>query len=170
MNPYASGPKKKAEEEKKANSDEEDDVLFNYKTNKIEVKDLEEDAKKANKPALFESTSSNKLGLLQKEETGNKKMLNKKRVKNVMRDGNDESDEDDYAKKKSRGSARPEKSKKTHVVKFSGEEYANKGGKGDKLLQGKYEPFAYIQLNPKAISKKKRKDNLEVFENLMKKK
>lgn len=131
---------------------------------------MEEDAKKAKKPALFEPPSSSKLGLLQKEETGNKKMLNKKRVKNVMRDTNDESDEDDYARKKPRSGAKLEKSKKTHVVKFSGEEYASKGGKGDKLLQGKYEPFAYIQLNPKAISKKKKKDNLEVFENLMKKK
>lgn len=106
---------------------------------------------------------------MNKDETQNKKMLNKKRVKNVMRDTNDESDEDDYNKKK-RKNTKFDKLKKSHVVKFSGEEYANKGAKGDKLIQGKYEPFAYIQLNPKAISKKKRKDNLEVFENLMKKK
>ena len=145
-------------------------MVFNYKTNKIEVKDLEEDQKKAKKSSLFEPVSSNKLGLMQKEETGNRKMLNKKRVKNVMRDAIVESDEENYSRKKPKMNAKFDKSKKTHVVKFSGEEYATKGAKGDKLLQGKYEPFAYIQLNPKAISKKKRKDNLEVFENLMKKK
>jgi len=161
--------RKKMKEIKKENSDDEDDVFFNYKTNKIEVKDLEDESKLSKKPKIFETPISNKLGLLQKEETPNKKMLNKKRVKNVMRDANEESDEDDYAKSRNKNN-KFDKPKKTHVIKFSGEEYANKGGKGDKLLQGKYEPFAYIQLNPKAISKKKRKDNLEVFENLMKKK
>lgn len=151
-------------------------MQINYKTNKIEVKDIEEDQKKqikAKKQTLFEPlNSTNKLGMLHKEDTQSRKMLNKKRVKNVMRDGNDESDEEVNHKKKPRSNnSKFEKPKKSHVVKFSGEEYAaNKGGKGDKLLQGKYEPFAYIQLNPKAISRKKRKDNLEVFENLMKKK
>lgn len=144
-------------------------MLFNYKTNKIEVKDLEEDTKKTKKPQLFEPYSSNKLVSMQKDETQNRKMLNKKRVKNVMRDARDESDEDDHNRKKQRN-AKFDKLKKTHVVKFSGEEYASKTGKGDKLIQGKYEPFAYIQLNPKAISKNRRKDNLKVFENLMKKK
>lgn len=151
-------------------------MLFNLKTNKIVVKDAEEDSKKAKKPSSafdkMENITNNKSGFLNKEESGagNRKMLNKKRVKNVMRDNVEESDDDDHYKKGKRNASQVGKTKKTHVVKFSGEEYAGKGGKGDKLLKGKYEPFAYIQLNPKAISKKKRKDNLEVFENLMKKK
>ncbi len=124
--------------------------------------------KTSKKHKNFEKDPGSQFGLLQKDEGSNKKMLNKKRVKNVMRDGHVESDEDDY--KKGRNKNKFDKPKKSHVIKFSGEEYANKGGKGDKLIQGKYEPFAYIQLNPKAISKKKKKDNLEVFENLMKKK
>jgi len=133
---------------------------------------MDEDPKKGKKPdAFYEPLSSNnKLGGFQpNEETrANKKMLNKKRVKNVMRDGNDESDDEDNTRKRFKNNAN--KPKNSHVVKFSGEEYKSKTGKGDKLLQGKYEPFAYIQLNPKGISRKSRKDNMQVFENLMKKK
>ena len=99
------------------------------------------------------------------------KMLNKKRGKNVMRDGHDESDEEkDRKNSKSRNDKSGKKVKNNHIVKFSGAEYKNKEGKGDNIIQGKYEPFAYIQLNPKAISKKKKKDNIEVFEKLMQKK
>ena len=91
-----------------------------------------------------------------------------------MRDAHEESDEENkFTSKHSKSSNKPNQNKqqnKTHIVKFSGEEYQSRGGKGDKLLQGKYEPFAYIQLNPKAISKKTRKDNIEIFEKLMKKK
>lgn len=58
--------------------------------------------------------------------------------------------------------------KKSHFVKFSGDEYKSKSGKGDKLLKGKYEPFAYIQLNPKSVlDSKNSKDNMKVFEQIM---
>jgi hypothetical protein len=110
------------------------------------------------------------------------KLLNKKRVNNVLKDNDDVSDNDEdngfmpkSAKRKiTSGDHSGTKfdrrgNKESHVVKFSGEEYKNKSGKGDKIISGKYEPFAYIQLNPKATSKKNRKNALEVFEKVMKK-
>jgi hypothetical protein len=36
-----------------------------------------------------------------------------------------------------------------HIMKFSGLDYKSKEGAGDELKKGKYEPFAYIQLNPR---------------------
>lgn len=60
--------------------------------------------------------------------------------------------------------------KKSHFVKFTGDEYKSSVGKGDKLLKGKYEPFAYIQLNPKAAIDKNNKSNIKVFEKIMKNK
>ena len=59
------------------------------------------------------------------------------------------------------------RNRETHIVKFSGEEYKNKAGKGDKLITGKYEPFAYIQLNPKSTATRNRKDALDVFKSIM---
>ncbi len=110
------------------------------------------------------------MGLNGKSQNSHK-MLNKKRIKNVMRDTYDESDDEKDRKiNKSRNEKTTKKAKNTHIVKFTGDEYKNKSGKGDNLLQGKYEPFAYIQLNPKAISKKKKKDNIEIFEKIMQKK
>jgi hypothetical protein len=38
--------------------------------------------------------------------------------------------------------------------------------KGDKLIQGKYEPFAYIQLNPKTTSKRNRRRLLKCLKKL----
>ena len=59
------------------------------------------------------------------------------------------------------------KSKESHFVKFTGDEYKNKSGKGDKIISGKYEPFAYIQLNPKTTSYKRRDDTVKLFQNIM---
>lgn len=56
-----------------------------------------------------------------------------------------------------------------HIIKYSGEEYKSKRGKGDVLLKGKAEPFAYIQLNPKTTSRKNRKEGLKTFKNMMEK-
>ncbi len=36
-----------------------------------------------------------------------------------------------------------------HIIKYSGDEYKSKKGKGDVLIKGKADPFAYIQLNHK---------------------
>ena len=107
------------------------------------------------------------------------KLLNQKRVKNVLKDKDDVSDDDnDISPKAKRKIAHGDHTgskferrghKESHVIKFSGEEYKNKSAKGDKIISGKYEPFAYIQLNPKATSKKNRKEAVEVFEKVMKK-
>jgi ribosomal RNA-processing protein 12 len=120
--------------------------------------------------AGLQNLATTKMGLNGKSQNSHK-MLNKKRIKNVMRDTYDESDDEKDRKiNKSRNEKTTKKAKNTHIVKFTGDEYKNKSGKGDNLLQGKYEPFAYIQLNPKAISKKKKKDNIEIFEKIMQKK
>ena len=149
-------------------------MVFNDQTNKLEIKDMENDRNNNNKANLnlagLQNLAATKMGLNGKAQNSHK-MLNKKRTKNVMRDTYDESDEEKDRKiNKSRNEKTSKKVKNTHIVKFTGDEYKNKSGKGDNLLQGKYEPFAYIQLNPKAISKKKKKDNIEIFEKIMQKK
>ena len=60
--------------------------------------------------------------------------------------------------------------KKSHFVKFSGDEYKSSAGKGDVLLKGKLDPFAYIQLNPKSAIDKNNKSNIKVFEKIMRNK
>lgn len=98
------------------------------------------------------------------------KLLQKKRVKNVLfdKDADGDSDKETNSKSKKIGNDHHYNNPKaSHHVKFSGEEYKNKKAKGDKLIQGKYEPFAYIQLNPKSTNKKKRTDTMKVFENIM---
>ena len=60
------------------------------------------------------------------------------------------------------------KKEQTHYVKYSGDEYKNKKGKGDKLIKGQYEPFAYIQLNPKSLNAKGERENIKIFNKLMK--
>jgi len=177
INPYANQQaKQKKSENDGNNSDDENDVVFNEKNYKLEVKDLEEDSRNNNTGmANLQNLAATTMGF-QNKAGNSHNMLNKKRMKNVMRDGHDESDEekDNRKSNKSRNDkSKPKNSKtakNTHIVKFTGDEYKNKKGKGDNIIQGKYEPFAYIQLNPKAISKKKKKDNIEIFENLMGKK
>jgi len=56
-----------------------------------------------------------------------------------------------------------------HIIKYSGDEYKSKKGKGDVLVKGKADPFAYIQLNPKTTSKKNRKEGLKTFKAMMEK-
>jgi len=63
--------------------------------------------------------------------------------------------------------AKDKKVMQGHTIKFSGKEYSGKGGRGDLLLKNKPEPFAYIQLNPKANSKKRRGESVKVFEQVM---
>lgn len=41
-----------------------------------------------------------------------------------------------------------------HIVKYSADSYKSKKGQGDVLKEGKYEPFAYIKLNPKTLNKR----------------
>ena len=110
----------------------------------------------------------------------------KGKVKNIMKEDlydlkKEESDEDENAKtKKKKISEKEEKKikiktmidshgkKTSHYVKYSGDEYKSKKGKGDKIIQGKYEPFAYIQLNPKSLNNKGDRENAKIWADLMK--
>ena len=158
VNPYVNGGRKLNGEEK---LDEANDVFYDKKKNKIVVKDLLPYGK---------SAGNNEFDI-----PNEKKMLNKKR--NVAYDNRMKIDDNDDVKiSKKRTDLNQNEinrfnknTKNSHSIKFSGEEYTSKGGKGDKLIKGKYDPFAYIQLNPKATSKKQRKDALAVFEKIMKK-
>merc|ERR1739848_169569 len=99
------------------------------------------------------------------------RLLAKKRTQNVQKDKDDDSDDDVKVSKRKTGnnesSISRRKKKETHFVKFGGEEYSNTQAKGDKLIKGKYEPFAYIQLNPKTTSNRGRKEELKLFSKIM---
>lgn len=43
-----------------------------------------------------------------------------------------------------------------HIVKASGSEYSSKKGRGDVLKAGKFEPYAYIRLNPEMLNPRKK--------------
>jgi len=86
-------------------------------------------------------------------------------VKGKRKRSEDDSDEELTIKKQKISN----KNTGGHIIKYSGEEYKSKHGKGDILIKGKAEPFAYIQLNTKTTSKKYRKEGLKTFKNIMKK-
>ena len=122
----------------------------------------------------------------QNEELKKQEIMKGKKIKNIMKEDlydlkKEESDEDENAKtKKKKISEKEEKKikiktmidshgkKTSHYVKYSGEEYKSKKGKGDKIIQGKYEPFAYIQLNPKSLNNKGERENAKIWADLMK--
>ena len=111
-----------------------------------------------------------------------------KKVKNIMKDdlydlNNDDSDDEEENNKKKRKKISEKEYKKistpktaidshgkktSHYVKYSGEEYKSKKGKGDKIIHGKYDPFAYIQLNPKSLNSKGERENAKIWADLMK--
>mmetsp|Transcript_39995 Transcript_39995/g.41675 ORF Transcript_39995/g.41675 Transcript_39995/m.41675 type:complete len:279 (+) Transcript_39995:1-837(+) len=113
------------------------------------------------------------------KESGSNPYLSKKRKKNIMKDADDSDNEDEkMTKQKKQASnsnsnkyssitapSKDREGKNSHFVKFSGKEYESKSGQGD-VLKGKYEPFAYVQLNPKAADKKN-KDNVKLFDKLI---
>jgi hypothetical protein len=157
INPYA----KEAQEgtKTKEKGEKDNDVVFDRRKGKIVVKDLHVYKDKKNTDAA--DTGNNILG---------KKRLN---VKNVTKDVDVDDEYDEPVVKKRRTDDKEErvmhkKGKNGHVVKFSGEEYKSKTAKGDKIIQGKYEPFAYIQLNPKTTAKRNRKEAVEMFKKVMK--
>ena len=114
--------------------------------------------------------------------------MKNKKVANVMKEdlldlNNDNSDDDDENTKNRRKKISEKEYKKistphtavdshgkktSHYVKYSGEEYKSKKGKGDKIIQGKYDPFAYIQLNPKSLNSKGERENAKIWADLMK--
>ncbi len=54
-----------------------------------------------------------------------------------------------------------------HIVKYSGNVYKSNKGQGDVLKKGKYEPFAYIQLNPKMLNKRNKDKAVKTFETVV---
>jgi ribosomal RNA-processing protein 12 len=68
------------------------------------------------------------------------------------------------AKKSKESTAVP---KDGHVVKYSGSAYKSGKGQGDTLKAGKYEPFAYIQLNPKMLNKRNKAKAVKSFEGIV---
>ena len=124
----------------------------------------------------------------QNDELKKQEIMKGKRNKNIMKDDlydlkKEESDDEDIENtktKKKKISDKEEKKikiktmidshgkKTSHYVKYSGEEYKSKKGKGDKIIHGKYEPFAYIQLNPKSLNNKGERENSKIWADLMK--
>lgn len=174
---------------KELNIREKDDVYFDKKKSKLVVRDFEDEMNKKRDAKITKNTLNNL-----KDE---KSMLKAKRAKDIKFD--DEYDEDIKTKDKSKEKMSdidflnkykaPKKdilslnlkekttsNKKnnlhegvTHYVKESGNQYKSKFGKGDILVQGKFDPYAYIQFNPKSVLKKNN-DNLKLFEKIMKNK
>ncbi len=142
-------------------------MYFDRKRGKLIVKD--------NPVTLRDSQPTKKVEKKIEEEfeapIDKNKFLKKKRVQNVQRDRDEQGESDDEQERRGKKSYQNNegkvKRKETHIVKFSGDEYKNKSGKGDKLVSGKYEPFAYIQLNPKTTSHKRRDDTVKLFEGIM---
>lgn len=60
-----------------------------------------------------------------------------------------------------------EKKPEGHIVKYSGDSYKSEKGRGDVLKKGRYEPFAYIKLNPKMLNKRYRDKAVESFEGIV---
>lgn len=54
-----------------------------------------------------------------------------------------------------------------HIVKYSATAYKSEKGQGDTLKAGKYEPFAYIQLNPKMLNKRNKAKAVKSFEDVV---
>ena len=195
INPFASGNnpkydeqqinKEKKEAKNNKEKEKEDDVKYDTKKGKFIIKDLEKEIEvaKLNKKRKRQMKEKEKNLQYQNEELKKQEILKGKKV-NVMKEDlydlkQEESDDEENIKtKKKKISEKEEKKIKTmidshgkktsHYVKYSGEEYKSKKGKGDKIIQGKYEPFAYIQLNPKSLNNKGERENAKIWADLMK--
>ena len=183
--------KEKKENKLLANNKKEEkdkDVIYDTKKGKFIIKDLEKEIEiaKLNKKRKRQMRENDKNLEYQNEELKKQALLKGKKNKNIMKDDlfdlkQDSSDDDENTKtKKKKISEKEEKKikiktmvdshgkKTSHYVKYSGDEYKSKKGKGDKIIHGKYEPFAYIQLNPKSLNNKGERENAKIWENLMK--
>ena len=178
INPFVNANKNN---NNKSNINEKNkDVVYDISKGKFIIKDLEKEIelKKLEKKKKKKLDLGNEVNLQEEKKI---KYLKKKRVQNVLKDNNelDEiKDEEEEVNKKNKKMKINEKEsiklnniknkkQQTHYVKYSGEEYRNKKGKGDKLIKGQFEPFAYIQLNPKSLNYKGERENLKIFNKLM---
>ena len=182
--------KKENKDDTNNKKDEKDkDVIYDTKKGKFIIKDLEREIEiaKLNKKRKRQMRETDKNLEYQNAELKRQALLKGKRNKNIMKEDmfdlkNDVSDDDDenIKTKKKKITEKEEKKikietmvdshgkKTSHYVKYSGDEYKSKKGKGDKIIHGKYEPFAYIQLNPKSLNNKGERENAKIWENLMK--
>ena len=197
VNPFASGNNMKYDEQKlnkekkeenKKKDEKEKDVIYDTKQGKFIIKDLEKEIEisKLNKKRKRKANEEKEKNLeYQNNELEKQALMKGKKVKNAMKDNDlddlnkDDVDEDENMKtrkkkisekeyKKIQTAVDSHGKKTSHYVKYSGEEYKSKKGKGDKIIQGKYEPFAYIQLNPKSLNSKGERENAKIWADLMK--
>jgi len=179
---------KKEIKENNKEKEKEKDVIYDTKKGKFIIKDLEKEIEvaKLNKKRKRQMLEKEKNMEFQNDELRKQEIMKGKKVKNIMKEDlydlkKEESDEDENTRtKKKKLSEKEEKKikiktmidshgkKTSHYVKYSGDEYRSKKAKGDKIIQGKYEPFAYIQLNPKSLNNKGERENAKIWENLMK--
>ena len=179
---------KKETKENNKEKEKEKDVIYDTKKGKFIIKDLEKEIEvaKLNKKRKRQMLEKEKNMEFQNDELRKQEIMKGKKVKNIMKEDlydlkKEESDEDENTRtKKKKLSEKEEKKikiktmidshgkKTSHYVKYSGDEYRSKKAKGDKIIQGKYEPFAYIQLNPKSLNNKGERENAKIWENLMK--
>ena len=175
---------------RKKKDEKEKDVIYDTKQGKFIIKDLEKEIEisKLNKKRKRKNDEKLKELKYQNQELEKQALMKNKKVANVMKDdlldlNNDNSDDDDENTKNRRKKISEKEYKKistpqtaidshgkktSHYVKYSGEEYKSKKGKGDKIIQGKYDPFAYIQLNPKSLNSKGERENAKIWADLMK--
>ena len=198
VNPFASGNNEKYDEqkinkekkeEKNKKEEKEKDVIYDTKQGKFIIKDLEKEiemSKLKKKRKRKEKMEKEKDLEYQNQELEKQALMKGKKNKNIMKDdlfdiNRDESDDDEENKnnRKKKISGKDKKNtpktmvdlhgkKTSHYVKYSGEEYKSNKGKGDKMIHGKYEPFAYIQLNPKSLNSKGERENAKIWSDLMK--
>ena len=187
-NPYVLKNEKKKVDKEHDFMNKDKEVYFDKKTHKLVVKDVLDKDSKVTQPKQTKPDS-----LLKKKRENIDEDLNEdnNKVKKSL------DDEIDYLKKynasnkdinaytrlqkieninnlslkeRNRSKLKSGDTKKSHFVKFSGDEYKSSQGKGDKLVKGKFDPFAYIQLNPKAAIDRNNKSNIKVFEKIMRNK
>ena len=179
INPFVSNNDNKNNENDKNEKNKVKDVVYDINKGKIVVKDLEKEIEIAKLKKKKKRDLGQEINLQEEKKA---QYLKKKRVQNVQKDNDldeikDEDDDNQNKKNKKikvnenesiKVNKYKKKKEQTHYVKYSGEEYKNKKGKGDKLIKGQYEPFAYIQLNPKSLNTKGERENIKIFNKLMK--
>ena len=179
INPFVTNNDNKNNENDKNEKNKTKDVIYDINKGKIIVKDLEKEIEMSKLKKKKKRDLGQEINLQEEKKA---QYLKKKRVQNVQKDNDldeikDEDDDNENKKNKKikvnesesiKVNKYKKKKEQTHYVKYSGEEYKNKKGKGDKLIKGQYEPFAYIQLNPKSLNTKGERENIKIFNKLMK--
>lgn len=164
------------------NADEEDqDIIMIKETGKFVIKDLEEEEKekklaKLNKKRTrleAEIQSSESESEESDEDIDDTKDTGtlKDKIKNLKKKQNKPGNAIGKDKVSSSNFLKSKRQKTTdeggHIVKYSGSAYKSNKGEGDTLKAGKYEPFAYIQLNPKMLNKRNKAKAVKTFEGVV---